>query len=191
MFDKFKIKFLIAGWSGSTLFAMLVFSVMHASAQEKSKLLELPTRYDAHRFYVEPTAAADGTRLSFFTDTGGGLFLFADTVERLKIETLKIEADGGRKMEVVSLPPFKPENPIPAPLGSPGGKLTVAPVAQRVALAKDWSGMLGQQWFAGRVWTFDYPKQKLFLRADGDVPAVKEKHRVSLGFKTKADEKRA
>lgn len=172
------------------LFTTVFTFNLTAAAQTVGKPLALPARYDAHRFYVEPITTG-GEKMVFFTDTGGGLFLFADTVERLKIAATQIEADGGRKMDIVSLPAFKPESFIPAPLGSPSEKLFVAPAAQRIALAKDWSGMLGQQWFAGRVWTFDYLKQKLLLRASGDVPKVKEENRVALNFKTNAGGKRS
>jgi peptidoglycan/xylan/chitin deacetylase (PgdA/CDA1 family) len=51
--------------------------------------------------------------------------------------------------------------------------------------------MLGQQWFADRVWTFDYPNKRLLLRADGDLPEGKAEHRVSLGFKASPSGKRA
>jgi hypothetical protein len=50
--------------------------------------------------------------------------------------------------------------------------------------------MLGQQWFAGRVWTFDYPKQRLLWRAAGDLPKHDVSHEVKLGFKTAPSGKR-
>ena len=46
--------------------------------------------------------------------------------------------------------------------------------------------MLGQAWFADRVWTFDYPRRQLLLRADGDLPSADAAHQVSLGFKINA-----
>jgi hypothetical protein len=50
--------------------------------------------------------------------------------------------------------------------------------------------MLGQQWFAGRTWTFDYPKKQLLWRAAGDLPKGDAKHEVKLFFKTDAMGKR-
>jgi hypothetical protein len=50
--------------------------------------------------------------------------------------------------------------------------------------------MLGQQWFAGRVWTFDYPNQRLLWRAADDLPRHDPKHEVKLGFKSDAAGKR-
>ena len=43
--------------------------------------------------------------------------------------------------------------------------------------------MLGQSWFGGRVWTFDYPGRRLLWRAARDVPQTDPTHRVPLGFK--------
>ena len=57
-------------------------------------------------------------------------------------------------------------------------------------MSQDWSGMLGQQWFAGKTWIFDYPHQKLSL-----IPHFPSKtgcaHRVALGFQDKDGERQA
>ncbi|HEX8268178.1 MAG TPA: hypothetical protein VF596_22455 [Pyrinomonadaceae bacterium] len=175
--------------SKAAVFILFASSATQVFGQTIGKPIKLPSRYDAHRFYVEPIMA-DGAKLNFFTDTGGGLFVFADVVEKLKIPVESVAGDGGRKMETIALPKFKTGAEIVTPLGSPNERLFVAPISQRMPLAQDWSGMLGQQWFAGRVWTFDYPKQQLLLRAAGDVPAVKPAHRVTLGFKANDTGKR-
>ena len=46
--------------------------------------------------------------------------------------------------------------------------------------------MLGQQWFAGRVWTFDYPGEALLWRAASDLPAHDKTHEVKLFFRSNA-----
>lgn len=157
--------------------------------------LILPARYDEHRFYVEPVTP-EGVKLNFFTDTGGGLFIFSDVVERLKIPVERSEGDGGRPMTTVMLPKFKEGVGIPAPLGS-RERLFIMPHGERQWMSQDWSGMLGQQWFAGRVWTFDYPNRRLLLHPTPDAHAAgagkaeHAEHRVALGFKTKATGERA
>jgi len=156
-------------------------------AQSVGKPLALPTRYDEHRFYVEPVTL-DGARLNFFTDTGGGLFIFSDLVERLKLPTTKIE-ENGQTIELVQPPKFKEGASIPTPLGS-RESLFVLPSSQRDSFSQDWSGMLGQKWFAERVWTFDYPNRRLMLRANGDLPKNKNEHRVALGFQKNSAGKR-
>lgn len=150
-----------------------------ALAQTSGKPLALPVKYDEHRFYVQPVTA-DGTTLNLFTDTGGGLFLFSDTVERLKLSVVKGKTKDAPDM--VALPVFKSDASVPAPLDN-GGRLYITPAASRNnPISQDWSGMLGQKWFAGRVWTFDYPNKKLLLHANGDALKGDEKHRVALGF---------
>ena len=45
--------------------------------------------------------------------------------------------------------------------------------------------MLGQAWFADRVWTFDYPGQRLLLWPDSAaVMPADPAHAVALGFRT-------
>jgi hypothetical protein len=166
---------------------ILIASCSNLFAQSPGKPLILPARYDEHRFYVEPVTV-EGNKLSFFTDTGGGLFIFSDVVDRLKIPILKFE-ESGRPLEYIELPRFKEGASIPPPLGS-RGRLFVFTASQRQTLSRDWSGMLGQQWFADRVWTFDYPNKRLLLRSDGDLPEGEATHRVTLGFQTNAAGKR-
>lgn len=158
------------------------------------KPIIIPTRYVAHRFVATPTTA-DGLTLSLFTDSAGGLFLYEDTVERLKLPAVTLpEKENGRELKVTPLPAFKLGAAIPPPLGNPlGQKMFVFP---RPATARGWGlekgdGMLGQQWFAGRVWTFDYPGQKLLWRAAGDIPKHDKTHEVKLAFKLRNSGERA
>jgi hypothetical protein len=67
---------------------ILIASFSPVFAQSAGKPLPLPARYDEHRFFVEPVTI-DRKKLNFFTDTGGGLFVFSDVVEHLKIPTVK------------------------------------------------------------------------------------------------------
>src|SRR5262249_30709064 len=57
-----------------------------------------------------------------------------------------------------------PARSIPPP---GGGMVLVVPLAQ---LGPGFDGFLGQDWFAGRAWAFDYPGRRLLLRAGGDLP---------------------
>lgn len=173
------------------LFLIIFFALSggfsSAAAQTSGNPLALPVKYDEHRFYVQPVTR-DGVTLNFFTDTGGGLLVFSDVVERLKLPVTKIKTDEGAS-DTVKLPAFKPDASIPAPPAN-DGILYVVPAKERNPMSQDWSGMLGQQWFAGRTWTFDYPKKSLLLRADGDVPKQTAEHLVALGFQTSGSGKR-
>lgn len=162
-----------------------------ANAQQeinKSKPTKLPAINVEDRFFVQPITT-NGEKLNFFTDTGGGIFVFADAVERFQLEKTSVKANNGKAFEMVSLPAFKPEATIPEPLGS-DGHLYITPETERMPLAAGWTGMLGQNWFAGRVWTFDYLNKQLWLRSAGDVPKHKTEHEVKLGFQTDAAGKR-
>jgi hypothetical protein len=57
-------------------------------------------------------------------------------------------------------------------------------VVDPISFAAGTDGLLGREWFAGRVWTFDYPRHQLLLRSAGDLPPHSPKHRVALGFQT-------
>ena len=56
--------------------------------------------------------------------------------------------------------------------------------------ALDFDGMLGQAWFADRVWTFDYAARRLLLHLEAPTP-MPGAHRVSLGFQTDSSGRRA
>jgi hypothetical protein len=145
----------------------------------------LPTRFAADRVFVVPQTR-DGQTLSLYTDSGGGLFLDERSVKRLKLPT--VPGDDGAAF--VRLPAFKPGAGIPAPLRN-DGKLFVMPAAQAAKSPIDSDdGMLGEAWFGGRVWTWDYPGQRLLLEGSGwhaDPAAT----RVALGFKSGPDGERA
>jgi hypothetical protein len=55
-------------------------------------------------------------------------------------------------------------------------------IPDRTDLSKN-DGMLGQAWFAGRTWTFDYPGKTLWWRANGDLPKHDKDHESKLYFK--------
>ncbi len=145
------------------------------------KPLALPGKLAAHRFLVQPRTP-DGATLTFFTDTGGGLFIVEAAVARLKLDVAQIDAGGGQKTPAARLPTFAPDAAIP-PLEVYDGRLPVMP-AEQVADFDEADGMLGQDWFMDRTWTFDYPGQTLWWRAPGDLPAHEPAHRVTLGFQT-------
>ena len=182
-----------------TVTTLLLFAAL-SSAPARNEVLDkspieprvgkpilIPTRYDEHRFVATPTTI-DNVTLSLFTDSAGGLFLFDDVAERLHLSLISVPgpADNGQPLRFVTLPSFKPTATIPPPLGSEGGRLSVFPRQQdeRSRAMSKYDGMLGQQWFAGRVWVLDYPnKRLLWIHAD-DLPRHDKLHEVNLGFKT-------
>ena len=150
-------------------------------AQTPGHPTALPTVYRADRFYVAPVTRS-GERILLYTDTGGGLFLLRRAVDRLGLE-VTATVQGTDTLELATFPPFAAGASIPLP-PSRGGRIPVyAPPGGSFGMFEA-DGMLGQEWFGGQVWTFDYPGRTLWLRAPGDLPAVSAEHRVTLAFQT-------
>jgi len=128
----------------------------------------LPVRYDEHRWMVRPVTAA-GDTLDLYTDSGGGFLFIAR--ERLRPDAPTVFAEGtpaGDSMFTAPWPTFRAGQEIPPPLDETPPRITTASLAafrrQAGAIpARD--GFLGNGWFAGRVWVFDYPARRLFVRA--------------------------
>jgi hypothetical protein len=183
---------------GRSALLLLFYSALGASAIEGSdgliepapgKAVTIPTRYSGDRFLAVPTAKG-GEKLTMLADSAGGTFLLGDVARRLKLEIseMPLEGENGQKLRVADLPAFEPGAAIPPPLGYKGAKTLVfeAKPGQLPAFFKPYSGLLGQQWFAGRVWTFDYPGKRLLWRAPGDLPRHDAAHEVKLGFRKSA-----
>jgi hypothetical protein len=157
------------------LFAFLALAGAATDAQV------LPTRFEADRVFIA-APLRDGGVLTLYTDSGGGTFLDQRAVERLALPTTPGE-DG---MSLAELPPFAPARGIPPPLRN-GGKIPVMPAAAAAKNPMDTGdGMLGEAWFGGRVWTWDYPGRRLVLEGTGWRPDAGAT-RVALGFRKGSD----
>jgi len=131
----------------------------------------LPTSYNEDRFYVEPVAV-DGQKFHLLTDTGGGLMLSRGAVERCGLPIKKLL---GRQL--TRLPRFRSDAWIPEP--------THAEHWISIADGNDNDGMLGQRWFAGGIWTFDYRNRFLLLRRRDFSPGPEQaRHAAPLHFRT-------
>jgi hypothetical protein len=151
--------------------------------------IPLPVKFVEGRFFVEPMTQ-DGEPVLLYTDTGGGLFFSTTAAERLGLTVSPIEADGDgvdvdlrSNVDSILLPPFSWDAWIPPPEVL-GGRMPVRADAGKNAFGAD--GLLGQGWFKGRVWTFDYGEGQLFLRAPGDLPKHEAVHGVPLFFQSNA-----
>ncbi len=164
-----------------TLIVLPTAAVLGSQSPTPGKPVALPVAYDEHRFIVQPVTV-DGARLRLYTDTGGGLFLYADAAARLQLTTPAKNETQDEQQPMVTLPPFRADAWIPPPQGNNGQM----PLLERRGGTsnEDLDGMLGQAWFSGRVWTFDYPGRRLLLRAPGDLPAHRDDQRVPLHFKS-------
>jgi hypothetical protein len=153
---------------------------------------ELPVEFVTDRFYVRPITE-DGHEVRLYTDTGGGLFVTPATALRLGLQVETI-GDGDERIGICDPPTWRGDAAIPdlsadADPRPPDvrGKLFVydAPVGWL-----DADGLLGQVWFGGRCWTFDYLGGRLAV--DGVPPADADvDHVVTLGFPVGDDGRRS
>jgi hypothetical protein len=141
--------------------------------------VKLPTEYVDGRFHVTPRLAS-GEKLRCYTDSGGGgAFLFDDRAKALGLPRATKKSDEGT-LETVAWPRFAPDAAIPPTIEPPYWIV----LARGKQFPSDIDCFLGQSWFGGRVWTFDYPGKTLWWRAPGDVPAHDKVHEAPLTFRT-------
>jgi len=179
----FQIRYLI------TLFILLSGAVARAQtpvgtetpAPAKLEPLTLPAVYDDHRFFVVPVMA-DGTKLNFLTSTGEESIIYSNWARELQVAIMVEE-----ERSAIQWPTFDPDHDIPASRGNDGAIRIVPHRYRRPYLAADCAGILGEAWFADRIWTLDYPAQKMFLRPVGDLPAIDRKHAIHLAFRSALD----
>ena len=136
----------------------------------------LPTRCDAGRWFVRPVTAA-GDTLDLYTDTGGGRTFVVREALAPGAPVAVAFALAGDSAVAAPWAATRVAAAFPAPLGGPPGTpapdlVTLARAAVRRADhgigGRD--GVLGNEWFAGRVWAFDYPGHTLTLLPARTVP---------------------
>jgi hypothetical protein len=161
-------------WLGLTLLVLFLAAAaligwilpgVHRVARD----VQLPVRYADGLIYVEPETSA-GVKLSLLADTGGGLHVTTGAVERAGMQPLSLF--GSRRTR---LPGFREDKWIPEATGAE---------KWMAVINGEGDGMLGQRWFAGGVWTFDYPAQSVILRHQPFSPTSGERaHTIRLGFR--------
>jgi hypothetical protein len=157
----------------STSFCLLHLALAAASPSGQV----LPTSFEANRVYVTPQTKS-GEQLKFFTDSGGVTILLEDTAKRLKLPSQAMPKEYGDDAKSARLPAFKSGLGIPAPLQL-DGQLQLSDRSDTHFDIGD--GMLGEAWFGGRIWTWNYPGKTLTLEGSAWKPS-KDATRVPLGF---------
>lgn len=141
----------------------------------------IPTEWYMNRFVVTPVTTS-GRKLRMFSDSAGALILVTEIAQDLKLPI----TDG--KPPTAPWPTFRPSASIPP--SDDFRLMSRKETDEEFDPEKGIDGMLGQQWFAGHVWTFDYPHKKLYWRAPGDLPKHSPEHEEKLGFRLDKDGKR-
>jgi hypothetical protein len=158
---------------------VLVFSAAHAAEQGR----EIPAQFIADRVFVVPQTAT-GESIRFYSDTGGATFIGEDAAKRLRLATQTVGSDSADdknapQQTIATLPTFKKGFDIPLPDNE--GKIRVAPAELIAKNHLDSEGMLGEAWFGGHVWTWNYPAGTLRME-DANFHADPKSAKVSLGF---------
>jgi hypothetical protein len=158
---------------------ILLFALA-SSAGAASASIDVPVQYQAGRVLAEPRTAS-GQTLKLWVDTGGGggggMYLLTDAaVGRLHLATGQLDLGQG-PIPVADLPVFAAAAGVPAPAGGHAKAIVVpAKSFQGPDDPMHYDGMLGAGYLPGapathdRVWTFDYPGQRLTLRGKGWQP---------------------
>ena len=122
----------------------------------------LPVELVEYRFVLAPRIEG-GRVVRLYSDSGGGHTILSPTLVSALGLPVEHRDAGPEEPPSTGWPRWAPDASIPPP----GDKVLVMPLTQ---LGSGLDGFVGQDWFAGRTWTFDYPGKRLLLRAAGDLP---------------------
>jgi hypothetical protein len=162
------------------MMAFGVLAVFPRGSNAEERTLLIPTVFDEGRFIVTPMTIDDET-IRLIADTAGGTVMFQESADRLKLTATTFASDSQLR---VKLPALLKESWIPGSQEPEGSLVVASKTKQRrmANLATDIDGMLGQSWFAGKVWLLDYPAQKMMVyrkRVLRIPPAAKK---LDMGF---------
>ena len=162
---------------------LIGWCLLLAAAGASSPPRQLATRFRGALVYLELTAP-NGVRFELYTDTGGGMYLSLAAATRLGLPVSpdsELAAHFGAGSGTTHFPALSAASAIPLPSGND----SVA-VFARTAQIPGWpevaDGLLGQSWFGGHVWTWNYPQQTLTIDEASWTPSPGD-HVVPLGFR--------
>ena len=143
----------------------------------------LPTDYQGGLFYAEPITTG-GDTLRFLTDTGGGLYMYADVAHRL----WGADSVAGEPMQAAPLPELEQGSAIPLPDVN-NGFFPLTARSENGWFRNERDGMLGHAWFRNRTWTFDYANEQLLYHKPGELDISARSYVESLYDKNEWGEK--
>jgi len=167
-----------------------------ADANSATPGFDLPATFVTHRVFVDPITAG-GEKLHLYTDSGGGAKLLCRAAAaRLRLATTAAPHDGemeselGKDLSIAKFPTFKPSASIP-PNADGDDRFIVNECKPQPGWPADafGDGMLSNDWFADRVWTWDYPRGHLRLEGTDFHPDAAA-HSVGVAFKAKHEGER-
>jgi hypothetical protein len=193
------MKKIIAG-----LAAVLSIAFCYAKRNNADKPIMLPSKFiNGERFYFKMASTVGDTLLGY-GDSGGGISMLApNEIERLNLKSKVrkgfIKHIAG--MKYIEFDKIIADKNIPAPLPSPKPKLTrhfkkitkpcfIIPgnkgefkeLVQLVQIIP-FDIFLAQNYFMGKSWTFDYPKQQIWVNTPLFQSEIANKNVQKSGFK--------
>lgn len=142
----------------------------------------------AHNLFVVRPIADNETILYMLADTGGGCVLTPEAVSRAGLPTFEGTV-GDVRYDMAELRQAGEDATVPPLLdGSKPGAFIV--MKDSLGLLDYVDGILGQAWFADRVWTFDYFAGTMTCHGAGKSLLGQEERCVRLYFQEDGDGKR-
>jgi hypothetical protein len=143
----------------------------------------IPTRYIADRFFAAPVSQQGDTIVLLMDTGGGGVFVIKPVLERLGITPKFVSVEEGDSVFVGGkFPRFKAGLSIPPALGNPPDQIAGFGV-KPVAFFDGAVGMVGHNWFAGRVWVLDYPRHQASYYETPPAPKPFGPHTIPMTLK--------
>jgi predicted aspartyl protease len=167
-------------------------TVIDANSSATDSLAEgrsvvLPTRFDDGHVFVR-VETSSGDTVEFYTDSGGAMLVTLEGAKRLGLTLTDLPPEMVKEFppdaRSCSVPVFSKASGIP---NLPAGvkMFAVSRLFPAPGYPNHGDGILGQAWFAGHIWTWDFPGHQLILRPEGWHPG--EGHEVHIGFKSDAN----
>jgi len=159
--------------------AVVVANSFTAAAQAQTVV---PTRYVSDRFFAAPVTQ-QGDTLLLLMDTGGGnVFVPKSALVRMGITPKFVQvAEGDTVWDGGPFPGFKSGASIPPALGTPRARIFGYGNGLPGEMAG--AGMVGHNWFAGRVWVFDYPHHQVSYFENAPPPKAFGSHTIPMTLK--------
>ncbi|UVI29416.1 hypothetical protein [Paenibacillus spongiae] len=142
----------------------------------------MPAEFIENRIIVRPKTK-QGTTFRLLADTGGGCFITPEAARKANLFVSEDIMDGAR-CKLAEPPIFLDSDWIP-PLMMKGDHGKYPVLEEQSTFLEGLDGLIGQAWFADRVWTFDYFAEKIIYHdqwASNKSITNDRCHCVQLGF---------
>jgi lysophospholipase L1-like esterase len=133
---------------------------------------QLDANFIADRVLVD-APLANGQSIRFWSDTGGGTTILYDRrVKKFALETQPVSGKMTDDMPPNARQLAHPLALAPSAFPAPPNPIMVMPdQLAPMGMPADSDGNIGQNWFAGHIWTWDYPHGTLTIEKPGWQPA--------------------